>query len=271
MSQIIFHRGDFFTSYQSFKDVKADLLIVDPPYGIMKELEWDKAIDWGLAEEIFAEILKPFGQIVIFCNFSLMVSLQSRFSNHFKFRHFHVWHKPGGMPVSRYSPVQNAEFILLFSHSGVKPNQLVFNPYETLQSGQPYVKRNLSAAISTRAEKKKSADINLNGKRHVKSIISAPGKPNMVKDERTRHQTQKPLQLIRELIRVYSCPGQQVISPFAGSGTDLIAAKIEGRDCLGFEINNDFYDEAIERIRKCAGQLDLFDRGIEGSQVEDNE
>ena len=63
---------------------------------------------------------------------------------------------------------------------------------------------------------------------------------------------------MRELIRVYSNPGQLVLSPFAGSGTDLIAAEIEGRRSIGFELNQDYYDEAVARIAQYRSQGDLF-------------
>ena len=43
------------------------------------------------------------------------------------------------------------------------------------------------------------------------------------------HPTQKPLRLMRELVRLFSDPGEVVCDPFAGSGTTGEAALLEGR------------------------------------------
>lgn len=49
------------------------------------------------------------------------------------------------------------------------------------------------------------------------------------------HPNQKPLRLMQALIELTTLPGHLVLDPFAGSGTTLMAAKMLGRDCLGFE------------------------------------
>lgn len=49
------------------------------------------------------------------------------------------------------------------------------------------------------------------------------------------HQAQKPLALMRELVRDFTDLGDTILDPFAGSGTTLLAAKIEGRSAIGVE------------------------------------
>lgn len=51
------------------------------------------------------------------------------------------------------------------------------------------------------------------------------------------HPTQKPLRLMKCLIELTTLPGQQVLDPFAGSGSTLLAAKQLGRECVGFEMD----------------------------------
>jgi len=51
------------------------------------------------------------------------------------------------------------------------------------------------------------------------------------------YPTQKPLSLLRTLIRQSSNPGDLVLDPFAGSGSTLLAAAQEDRDYLGFDIS----------------------------------
>jgi site-specific DNA-methyltransferase (adenine-specific) len=64
------------------------------------------------------------------------------------------------------------------------------------------------------------------------------------------HPTIKPLPLISKLIRNSSVKGQIVLDPFAGSGTTLAAAKMLGRNYIGFEIEPRWCDLANQRIKE---------------------
>lgn len=250
--------GDFYSECNIIKPHSVDLITADPNYGTLKTVAWDTPLDWVLTEKVLADLLSNTGQVVIFCNFKLMLHIMSVFGKHLEFRHFHVWQKSSSICSSGMAPVPNGEFILIFRKKGIKPSQLVFNPKETLQRGKPYVKKNYNREVSIRGEMKPEVDINVSGERHIKQIIQAPSKPNFVKSERSKHPTQKPLILMRELIRVYSNPGQLVVSPYTGSGTDLIAAHMEGRNSIGFENNPENYEEAAGRIKQYLSQGDLF-------------
>lgn len=59
------------------------------------------------------------------------------------------------------------------------------------------------------------------------------------------HPTQKPIQVIERLIRIFTDPGDVVIDPVAGSGVTLLAAERLGRRAYGFEIKKE-YCEAFE-------------------------
>ena len=63
------------------------------------------------------------------------------------------------------------------------------------------------------------------------------------------HPTEKPVPLMRELVEASSRFGETVIDPFAGTGSTLVASILEGRKCVGIEINAKFVDEAIRRVR----------------------
>ena len=62
------------------------------------------------------------------------------------------------------------------------------------------------------------------------------------------HPTQKPVNLIKLLIEIFTDEGDVVIDPVAGSGTTLRAAKEAKRSCYGFEIDRNFYKAAIEKM-----------------------
>jgi len=81
--------------------------------------------------------------------------------------------------------------------------------------------------------------------------ISRP--PNHAK-EWTGWPTQKPLALMRFLVRCHSAPGDLVGDFFCGSGTTLLAAREEGRRWHGADISGDAV--AIARAR-LAGTIEL--------------
>jgi site-specific DNA-methyltransferase (adenine-specific) len=61
------------------------------------------------------------------------------------------------------------------------------------------------------------------------------------------HPTQKPVELMTWCLSKAKAKGS-VIDPFAGSGTTLLAAKLEGRKCVGIEINEDYCKIAAKRL-----------------------
>ncbi len=77
------------------------------------------------------------------------------------------------------------------------------------------------------------------------TVISVP-KPK----KRYGHMTIKPVDLLRHLIRIFSVSGGLVLDPFAGSGSTGVAAILEGRDFLGFEIESDMVERAEKRLRE---------------------
>lgn len=68
------------------------------------------------------------------------------------------------------------------------------------------------------------------------------------------HETQKPLELIKYLIKLATREGQVVLDPFMGSGTTALAAQELGRHFIGFEIHEEFCQVARQRLgAKAAG------------------
>ena len=71
------------------------------------------------------------------------------------------------------------------------------------------------------------------------------------------HPTQKSVPLLKQLIEIFTDPGDVVIDPVAGSGTSLIAAIQTGRKAFGFEIKKPYFkdakkllDETIQREKE---------------------
>jgi site-specific DNA-methyltransferase (adenine-specific) len=62
------------------------------------------------------------------------------------------------------------------------------------------------------------------------------------------HPTQKPVNLLKTLIKIFTDKGDVVIDPCAGSGSTLRACAEIGRSCYGFEIKKNFVKEAKEKM-----------------------
>ena len=75
------------------------------------------------------------------------------------------------------------------------------------------------------------------------------------------HPTQKPVNVLKRLIEIFTDEGDVVIDPCAGSGTTLRAAMELGRNSYGFEISKDFYRRAKEEMLayKPDEQMELSD------------
>lgn len=58
------------------------------------------------------------------------------------------------------------------------------------------------------------------------------------------HPTQKPINVLKRLIEIFTDEGDVIIDPCAGSGTTLRAALELNRHSYGFEISKDFYNKA---------------------------
>ena len=62
------------------------------------------------------------------------------------------------------------------------------------------------------------------------------------------HPTQKPINLLKRLIEIFTDEGDVVIDPVAGSGSTLRACSELNRSCYGFEIKKNFYKDAKEKM-----------------------
>lgn len=63
-----------------------------------------------------------------------------------------------------------------------------------------------------------------------------------------KHPTVKPIQILERLIEMTTNEGNTILDPFMGSGTTGIACNNLNRDFIGFEILQEYYDIAKNRI-----------------------
>lgn len=93
----------------------------------------------------------------------------------------------------------------------------------------------------------------------VAGIRTVNGKPNLLtysrpKGEEKNHNASKPVDLVRELIRNSTDPGNIVFDGFAGGGSTLIACELEGRVCYTMDFEPKEVDKVVRRWEKLTGK-----------------
>lgn len=63
------------------------------------------------------------------------------------------------------------------------------------------------------------------------------------------HVTEKPLQLMRDVVQICE-PGGRILDPFAGSGTTILAAVQEGYEAVGVELSATYFQLGTQRVKQ---------------------
>ena len=71
------------------------------------------------------------------------------------------------------------------------------------------------------------------------------------------HPCQMPVEVMQRVIGIID-PEYTIVDPFMGSGTTAIACIKERRHFVGFELNKEYFDTAVRRIKAEQSQLTLF-------------
>ena len=229
-------------------DESIDAIICDLPYEVLNKgnphAQWDKMIPFEPLWEQYNRIIKKNGAIVLFAQG--MFTAQLMMSNPKMWRYNLIWDKvrvTGFLNANRM-PLRVHEDICVFYKS-----LPTYNPQ--MRQGFPNHSRGHGRGhkAGNRTYGKYDADVYSDIKTTDKfpiSIINVPKEH----DYTQYHPTQKPVELMRYLIRTYTNPKDIVLDNCMGSGTTGVAAVQEGRRFLGIEKDAEYFRIASERIEK---------------------
>lgn len=133
-------------------------------------------------------------------------------------------------------------------------NSQSFNFEDIKLKGEPYkITRKAQKLYGIKSNLGEYTQIN-DGKRNPKTVLEY----SIIQggNEYTGHPTQKPIKLIRYLIKASTNEDDLVLDCFAGSGTTLVASKQLNRNFIGFEISKEYCDIANKRLSQ--ERLDTF-------------
>lgn len=231
------YSGDCFDRLPSLAPQSIDAVISDPPYGTTN-IAWDKTVDWPRMWAELERIAKPTAPLIFFSAQPFTTDLIN--SCRRWFRYTLIWKKTrsvGWLDANR-RPLRAHETIVVFSRVG---RGGTYNPQKTT-GHKPYAGKREGTA-SVLYGKTPHVTRGSDGDRHPTDVLTVPS------EGRVFHPTQKPLELMRWLIRSYTNPGDLVLDPFAGSGTTGHAAIAEGRRFIGIEREDSYYQYALARLQ----------------------
>lgn len=225
-------------------DESVDMILCDLPYGTTKN-RWDAQIPLDRLWEAYKRIIKQNGCVALFAQTPFDKVLGASNLNMLKYEW--IWEKPmaTGRLNCKFAPMKAHENILIFSKAAacyVKDvsKAMIYNPQMT--KGKPY--KAISGAPSTNYDMKwckQTPTIN-NGSRYPRDIQRFPH------DKGKFHPTQKPVPLLEYLIKSYTNEGETVLDNCMGSGSTGVACANTGRNFIGVELDEGYYNIAKERI-----------------------
>ncbi len=114
----------------------------------------------------------------------------------------------------------------------------------SLPRGPSHESINFAVHVPSRANKIRG-DGRLAARLRQGSILRAL-RPNA--SDVKRHPSEKPVEVMRQIIESSSCAGEIVVDPFMGSGSTIVAALLAGRRAVGIEKDPKYFEVAKKRV-----------------------
>lgn len=243
MRNVLF-RGDCLEILPTFPDKSINCIIADLPYGTTQN-KWDSVIPFTDLWREYKRLIKDRGAIILFGQGIFSASLIM--SNLRMYRYSLVWDKvlvSGHLNANRM-PLRSHEDIHVFykklptytpqKTEGGKMNHASPGKFEIGQDnyGKHY-------NVDNRKE--------LGTLKHPKSILHFE-KPH---PSIALHPTQKPVSLLKFLIKSYTQVHDLILDNTMGVGSTCVAAKETGREYIGIELQEEYYEIAKDRLQETA-------------------
>lgn len=229
------------STLSKIKDESIDLFLQDTPFGVTQN-EWDIVPNFEKMWPEWTRVGKKNAAYLFFGTQPFVSDLIN--SNRKMFRYDLIWYKrlASGFLNSSKMPLRNHESVLVFYRKlptynpqmgiGIRKKGKVKN--ERLNSN--YNKFGGDDVFHTYDD---------NGTRYPQSVLDFSNGDRQTDSD---HPTQKPIDLIRYLIKTYSNEGDLVFDGYMGSGTTAAACIEENRKFIGSELNKEYFDISQKRI-----------------------
>lgn len=232
--------GDCLELMKAIPDASVDLILCDLPYGTTQN-KWDSVIPFEPLWSAYWRVLKPAGIIALTASQPFSAALimsQVKF-----FKHEWVWIKNRGSNFANTvrEPMKEHESVLVFSRG-----KWTYNKQMQERTGGGASRVNYD--FTSRTETTNYGEI---GAPNIKQgALRVPSSHQKFNTEVGFHPTQKPVALMEYLIRTYTNEGMAVLDNCMGSGTTGVACAKTGRNFIGIEMDEKYFQIAKDRIQK---------------------
>jgi DNA modification methylase len=232
--------GDCLERMKELDSGSIDMILTDPPYGTTA-CKWDSIIPLAPMWEQLKRIIRPNGAIVMTASQPFTSVLVCSNLNGFKY--CWGWDKvlPRGHLNAKKQPLRVLEDICVFYSK-----QCTYNPQKTTGHKRKIAPRKYSKAgdgsqVYGKEDRNTFYD---SDERYPKTLISF----STANQKNKAHPTQKPVALMKYLIKTYTNEGETVLDFTMGSGTTGVAAVNTRRKFVGIEMNAEYYGISCGRI-----------------------
>lgn len=243
--------GDCLELMQTIPDKSIDLVLCDLPYGTTA-CKWDVVIPFEPLWAQYKRLIKYNGAIVLFSGQPFTSALVM--SNPDMFKYEWIWEKDrrSGYLNAKSKPLKIHENILVFHQypPTYNPQMWQDKPMNTVYRGG----QDLNGVYG---KKKPVLNKDVNSTVRYPIDIIKFNTVNGQSKNKTTHGTQKPVPLMVYLIKTYTNEGETVLDNCMGSGTTGVACVQTGRDFIGIEKDDKYFQIAKDRIESEARQIRL--------------
>lgn len=251
---------DCISGMKKIQKDSVQIVLADPPYNIGKDFgndsdrqTMDSYIKWSKVwiDEAL-RILSPDGTLYIYGFPEILAHIQVQCIKDQNRVRWLVWHYTNKTVPSSKFWQRSHESILCIWKSGTRPHfnlDDVREPYtETFLNNAAGKKRVATKGRFSSGGTDTTYTANEKGAmpRDVLKIPALAGGAG--KKERVDHPTQKPMEICTRLLKAAKKDGAKVVIPFAGSGSECVAARDLGLEWTGFEINAEYIKLIEQRL-----------------------
>ena len=261
---------DCLEAMEELESDSIDMIYLDPPFFTQKEQklsdsngkEYSFADRWKSREEYLdymgirliemRRILKPEGNIFLHCDASashyLRVLLDKVFGDK-NFRSEIIWSYKRWSNSQR-GLIPNHQTILYYSKTGDYKFRTIFKDYSPTTNIDQILQERERYDGKTVYKKDKNGDVvSAKAKKGVplSDVWEIPFLNPKAK-ERTGYPTQKPIELLEQIIAISTDEGDLILDPFCGSGTTLVSAKLMNRNYIGMDISKEAVELSHSRL-----------------------
>lgn len=230
--------GDCLEVMKDIPDKSVDMVLCDLPYGTTS-CKWDIVIPLEKLWFQYKRVIKDNGVILLFGTEPFSSSV--RLSNTKWYKYDWYWHKS---MCSNFLNAKKQPFFKIETISVFYKKSPVYNPQ--MGEGKPYAAKKCS--IGGQQQKYGVTKHNLSkneGTRYPDNIIEFSNGNN-----KNKHPTQKPVDLLEYLIKTYTNEGAKVLDNCMGSGSTGVACVNTNRDFIGIEKEEKYFEIAKSRIEE---------------------